>query len=136
MVITPNDALKTSTANLWLAALQAGTPATTLKFYTGSKPANPGVAPNGTTQKLLGTLTCTSGVGTVAGNALTLDPITQDPSADDSGTATWARFVDGDGNGVIDVDVSDTTGNGFVKLNTTLIVVNGPISISSCVINF
>jgi purine nucleoside permease len=72
----------------------------------------------------------------VTGNALTLDPITQDPSADDSGTATWARFVDGDGNGVIDVDVSDTTGNGFVKLNTTQIVVNGPISISSCVINF
>ena len=136
MIITPNAALKTTTANAWLAAMQAGTPDTTIKIYTGTKPAGPDTAPNGTTQKLLGTLTCTSGVGTVSGGAITFDTITQDASADDSGTAQWARVVDGNGAGVIDVDVSDTTGSAFLKLNTAVIAVGGPISISSFVINF
>lgn len=136
MVITPSLSLRNATAALWLAALQAGASDTTIKFYTGTKPTGPDVAPNGTTQVLLGTLTCTSQVGTTGSGSLTFDAITQDSDADASGTATWARLTDGNGTAVIDVDVSETGGTAFLKLNTTNIIIHGPISISSFVINF
>ena len=130
--------LSTAVANAMLVplrdALDGGSGPGTIAFYTTPMPAT--TADAITTQKLLGTLTCTSGVGTVSGGAITFDTITQDASADDSGTAQWARVVDGNGVGVIDVDVSDTTGSAFLKLNTAVIVVGGPISISSFVINF
>lgn len=135
-IITPSDTLKTTTANAWLAAIDAGASNSSIKFYTGSKPASPSVAPNGTTQVLLGTCTCSTVAGVVASQALTFNAVTQDASADTTGTATWARVCDGDGTGVIDVDVSDLGGTAFLKMNTTSIVAGGPISVASFVINF
>ncbi len=139
MIITPSAVLANATASLWLTHLQAGAAASTLSFYTGAKPANTLTGPDGTTQILLGTATCkVSGndVGSVASNRLTFDTITQDSAADNTGTATWVRIRDGDGLAVIDVDVSDLGGNGFMKMNTTAIVAGGPIAVSSCFIDF
>lgn len=138
MVITPSAALANATANLWLTTLQTGASAAAFEIYTGAKPVNTGVAPDGTTQKLLGTCSCstTPDVGTVTNNRLTFSPITQDAAADTSGTATWARILDGAGTAVIDIDVSDLGGNAAMKLNTTAIVVGGPISIASAYIDF
>ena len=62
--------------------------------------------------------------------------IAQDPSADNSGTAAWARVLDSTGAAVMDIDVSTTTGSGAVKLNTVTIVAGGPIRIDSCTITF
>lgn len=80
---------------------------------------------------LLGTLILSKPVGTVANGELVLAPITEDASADTSGNATWARIQDGDGNEVMDLDVSDLNGSAPIKLNTTAIVQGGPIRINT-----
>ena len=133
-IITPNNALRNTMANDWLTALQAGGGNATIKLYTGTKPSGPDTTV--TTQKLLGTLTCSSTPGVVSSGVLTFNAITQDSSADETGTATWARAATSGGVAVFDVDVSDTTGSAYLKLNTTSIIAGGPIFISSFIINF
>ncbi len=128
--------LSTTTGNSSLTqilnALNAGSTGATCKLYTGTKPTSPETAIS--TQVLLGTLTCSKPAGTVAAKVLTFDVITQDSSADNTGTATWARFADSTGTAVMDVDASTIGGAGFLQMNTTNIVAGGPITISSCVI--
>lgn len=136
MIITPADSLKNATATLWLTTIDAGASASSIGFFSGSKPASPSVAPNGTTQILLGTCTCAATAAVVTGATMTFNTITGDTSADNTGTATWARVFNGDGVGVIDVDVSDTTGSAFLKMNSTAVVATGPLSITTFVINF
>lgn len=84
--------------------------AATVKIYTGTKPADPGTAI--TSQVLLGTCTCSATAGAFSGRRFTFNAITQDSAADTSGTATWARFLDGAGTGVLDVDVTTSGGGG------------------------
>lgn len=114
-------------------AIDAGSGAGTIKIYTGTQPTLASDAV--TTQTLLGTLTFSDPCGTVATGALTMSAITQDSSADATGTATWARIADSAGNTVMDVNVSATGGGGALQLNTTSIVSGGPILISSFVIS-
>lgn len=135
--ITLSTTVGNSMLSQLLAALDASGAGShaTCKLYTGAKPANTGVAPDGTTQRLLGTLTTSYPSGTVAGKALTFDAITQDAAADDTGTCTWARFSTGAGVAIVDVDASTIGGAGFLQMNTTSIVAGGPISASTCVIS-
>lgn len=120
------DAIKT--------AIDSGGAAGTINFYTGTMPATPGTSI--TTQTLLGTLTfsypCAPGA---SAGILTMSAITQDSSADATGTATWARCLNSAGVAKLDVDVSNTAGSGAAKLNTTSIVSGGPISITSFAIS-
>jgi hypothetical protein len=60
---------------------------------------------------------------------LTFDTITQDSSANATGTATWFRIVDSDGNFVIDGTVG--TSGADLNLNTTAIVATESVSITS-----
>jgi hypothetical protein len=106
--------------------------ACTLDIYSGTPIETPGTAV--TTQVRLGTLTCADPIGSAASGALTFGSITQDDAADATGTAAWALLRDGSGAGRAVVDVTDTAGNGFLKLNTTSIIVNGPIRVTSFVI--
>jgi len=128
--------IEVNTANDMLAALLAkldnGAGNCTINFYTGAMPATPATAI--TTQTLLGTATCSDPVGSVATNALTFGTITQDSSADASGTAAWARLVDPSGTARLDCDVTGLAGTGAIKLNTTTIVAGGPIAVSSLII--
>jgi hypothetical protein len=103
-----------------------------LEFYDGSMPAGPATAVGA--QVKLGTLTCSDPLGSEAAGALTFGAITQDNAADATGTATWARLKDGAGNARADFDVTNTLGNGVVKLNTTSIVQGGPILVTSFVV--
>lgn len=132
--ITLSDALANDTLSGIATALDAGSGTTgaTVGIYSGTKPDKPDTAI--TSQVLLGTLTCQSTCGAVANRALTFNSITQDAEADDTGTATWARFFNKSGTAVVDVDVSTLGGTAFLKMNTTNIVAGGPITITSCVI--
>lgn len=134
MVITLSDTQANAVLTLIAAALDAGagTTGATCNIYSGTKPDKPETAI--TSQVLLGTLTCQSTCGVVANRALTFNSITQDAEANDTSTATWARFFNKSGTAVIDVDVSTLGGTGFLKMNTTNIVAGGPITITSCVI--
>ena len=112
--------------------LNLGSGAATIKLYTGTKPTDPDTAI--TTQTLLGTLTCSDPAGTVSGRTLTFGTITMDSAADATGTATWARLADSAGVAVIDIDITTTGGGGFGQMNTTSIVIGGPITAPSVVI--
>ncbi len=126
-------AVKNSTLTQIRDAIDAGSGPGTCKVYTGTIPAD--VATAITTQTLLGTLTFSDPCGTVAAGALTMSAITQDSSADASGTATWARIFDSTGAAVMDIDVTTTGSGGTMQLNTTNIVAGGPIIISSFVLS-
>lgn len=134
MIITLRDTTANNVLTAILNDLAAGAAvaAPYISLYTATKPAGPDTAI--TTQTLLGTVTCTSTVGTVATRALTFAAITQDSAADADGTAAWARMFNRDNVAIIDVDISTTTGSAFMKMNTTTIVAGGPIVVNSCVI--
>lgn len=118
-------ALATTLRDLWDSASGP----CTLEFYTATQPAGPAVAV--TTQTKLGTLICSDPIGSAASGVLTFASISADASADADGTATWCRLKDGAGVARADFDVTNTSGNGYVKLNTTVIVAGGPILVTS-----
>lgn len=133
MQITPSDTLCSDFADDLNTRLNAGG-AATCEVYTGTKPTKPDIAI--TTQTLLGTCTCSATAGTYANRRFTFNAITQDSAADASGTAVWARFKSGAGTAVLDVDITTTGGGGFMQMNNTAITAGGPISITSCYVDF
>ena len=122
-------AVKNSALDTIKSAIDAGAGAGTIKIYNGTQPTAPADAV--TTQTLLGTLTFSDPCGTSASGTLTMSAITQDSSADATGTATWARIADSTGATVCDVGVTATGGGGTLQFNTTNFVITGPILISS-----
>lgn len=133
-VVRFKQTLKESMETQIKDAIDAGSGPGILQIYSGSMPATPETSV--TTQTLLGTLTFSDPCGTIGSGTLTMSAITQDASADNGGTAAWARILDSTGSAVMDVDVSATTGTGAIKLNTVTIVAGGPIRIDSCTITF
>lgn len=115
-----------------IARLDAATGPAEFRFYTGTMPATPDTAVGA--QVLLGTAVCSDPCATHSGGTITFDTIAEDASTDADGTAAWVRVCDGDGNGVIDGDVTNAAGDGFVKLNTTAIVAGGPLRVLSAVL--
>lgn len=112
--------------------IDAGPAAGKLKFYTGPRPATGG-APTGAT--LLGTCTFSDpSAPAAAAGQLTFNAIAQDDAADASGTAAWARAESSAAQFAADFDVTDTLGDGAIKLNTTDIVADGPIVVNSAVL--
>jgi len=100
-----------------------------LNIYNGTRPAT-----GGTATTLLASLTCNATFAPGAsGGVLTLNGITQDSSADATGTATWFRIYKSDGTThVLDGDVG--TSGSDLNLTTTSIVSGQPVSVSSFVI--
>lgn len=100
--------------------LDAGVGAGTIQIRTGSMPATPQTAASGT---LLATVTLAD---PAAGNAATGVATISDPASVTgvaAGTAGWARFLDSNGNAVMDCDVTDTGGGGTITLSTVTISV-------------
>lgn len=103
-----------------------------LRIYDGTRPANVGTAV--TTQVLLAELTCGSPFApSASGGVLTANSITQDSSANATGTASWFRLFTSGGTAVVDGDVTATGGGGDLTLNTVSIVAGGPVSVTSAV---
>jgi hypothetical protein len=100
-----------------------------LRIYDGTRPAR-----GGTATTLLAELTCGATFAPAASaGVLTLNAITQDSSANASGTATWFRIVQSGGsNFVLDGDVG--TSGSDLNLTTTTIVSGQPVSVTSFVI--
>lgn len=99
-----------------------------IQVYTGTQPAGPGTAI--TSQVLLGTLACsaTPAPATSSG-VITFNAITQDSSADASGTAAWYRLCKSDLTAIVDGTVG--TSGADLNLNTVTIVAAGPIACTS-----
>ena len=122
-------------ANALKTAIDASGSAGTIKIYSGTMPTDPDTATS--SQVLLGILPCNYPCGTVSGKTLTFNTTgMQDSTADATNNAAWARISNNAGNGVIDIDVGVTASGAALQLNTTNIMVNGPIVISSLSIAF
>ena len=100
-----------------------------LRIYSGTRPAT-----GGTATTLLAELTCGTPFAAAAVNGvLTLGAITQDSSANATGTASWFRIVQSDGTTfVLDGDVG--TSGSDLNLTTVSIVATQPVSVTSFVI--
>lgn len=98
-----------------------------IKIYTAPVPNPPGSQI--TTQLLLATLTFSSPCGTVNNGVLTFNTILDEPTAPNTGTAAWARILDGSGNWIADVTVG--TSNADIILNSVDIVQGGTVRILS-----
>lgn len=121
-----------TTRNGWLdnvnTLLNAGAGAALIRIYDGTRPATGGAATT-----LLAELTCSDPAAPAAsGGILTFSAITQDSSANATGTATWFRMVDSVGNFVLDGDVG--TSGSDLNLTSTSITATEPVSISSATI--
>jgi hypothetical protein len=100
-----------------------------LRIYSGTRPAT-----GGTATTLLAELTCNATFApSASGGVLTLNAITQDSSADATGTATWARLLKSDGTTIV-LDCSVGTSGADINLNTTSIVTGAAVSVSSAVL--
>lgn len=122
----------TTIRNGWLdsikTAIDAGAGAGLFRIYNGTRPAT-----GGTATTLLAELTFSDPSAAGAGSGLlTFNAITQDSSADNTGTATWFRFVDSTGGFVCDGNVG--TSGSDLNLTTTSIVATQPVSVSSATI--
>lgn len=125
-------AFAATTRNGWLdninTLLNAGAGAALIRIYDGSRPAT-----GGTATTLLAELTCTDPAAPAAASGvLTFSAITQDSSANATGTATWFRMVDSAGNFVLDGNVG--TSGSDLNLTSTSIVATEAVSISSATI--
>jgi hypothetical protein len=102
-----------------------------LRIYSGTRPADVGTAV--TSQVLLAELVCGSPFAAAAsGGVLTVGAITQDSSANNTGTASWFRFFTNGGTAVFDGDVG--TSGADLNLNTLSIVAGGPVQVTSATI--
>jgi hypothetical protein len=119
-----------SIRNAMLDAITARAGASALlRIYNGTRPAT-----GGTATTLLAELTCNATFAPASsGGVLTLNAITQDASANATGTATWFRIVKSDGTTFV-LDGNVGTSGSDLNLTTTSIVATQPVSISSCVI--
>lgn len=125
-------AFAATTRNGWLDSvntlLNAGAGAALIRIYDGTRPATGGAATT-----LLAELTCSDpAAGAAASGVLTFSAITQDSSANATGTATWFRMVDSAGTFVLDGDVG--TSGSDLNLTSTSIVATEAVSISSATI--
>lgn len=122
-----NETIRNSRLNVIRDAIDAGTGAGTLSVFSGTRPST-----GGTETTLLGTLTFSDpSAPDATGGVLTFNDITEDSSADESGTASWARVEDGDGTFVMDLSVGESGSGADLILNTTDIVAGGPIRVTS-----
>lgn len=99
-----------------------------LRIYDGTRPASGGTA---TTLLAQLPLSATAAAAAAAG-VLTFSAITQDASADATGTATWFRVTTSAGTFVIDGSIA--TSGSDLNFTTTSIVITQPVSVTSFII--
>lgn len=114
--------------------IDGGSGAGTIKIYTtgSGRPAGPGTAI--TDQVLLATLTFSDpAFGNSSGGTATASAITQDSSADATGTATWARIADSNATAIMDVEVG--TSGADINFNSVAFTAGSAVSITSMTVS-
>ncbi len=122
--------IRNARLDLIKTAIDAGSGAGKLRIYNGSRPAT-----GGTVTTLLAELTFTDPSAPAAsGGVLTFSAITSDTSADNTGTATWARAVDSANTFVCDMSVGTVGSGADIEMNLVTIEAGGTVSVTSAVI--
>ena len=98
-----------------------------MRFYDGTRPAT-----GGTATTLLAELAMSATSAPAAsGGVLTFNAITQDSSANATGTTTWVRWATSGGTAVVDGSVG--TSGSDVNINSTSIAAGAAVACSSLV---
>lgn len=119
--------ISTAQAALALNALKAAYDSSTIRYYQGTMPAS--VATGVGSDTLLGSLTMDStAFPTTSTNVLTANAITQDSSADATGTIGYAAVFNG--STLISLHTVGTSG-AEITVNTLSVVAGLPITMSS-----
>ena len=114
--------------------IDAGGEPGTIKFYSAPMPDHSWDELRAT---LLATLTFSYPCAEMPiGGILDFLPIAEDPAVPASGVVVWARIADGDGNAVMDLDVTGPNEGGMIEINTTQIRKGGPFRLGEFGINF
>lgn len=100
-----------------------------LRIYDGTPPANANTALSGNTLLAELALSATFAAAAASG-VLTANAISNDASANATGTASFYRIYKSDGTTVIAQGTAGTSGTDMI-LNTTSIVSGGPVAVSS-----
>ena len=103
-----------------IAFLAGGAENARAQVYDGTRPAL-GETPMGT---LLASIVLMEPLGTLADGLLTITP-TDEVMIVNTGQATWARVVNGNGSVAWDCDVSDLNGTGELRLPSTTLYAGG-----------
>jgi hypothetical protein len=99
----------------------------TIQIRTGAQPGSPNDAASGT---LLATLTFSAtAFGAAASGTATANAITSDTSVDATGTAGYARILDGAAATIADMDIGQ--GSGTLNFDDTSFISGGTAAISS-----
>lgn len=126
--VRPTAAARNAALNAIRDLIDAGAAGGTINIYNGTQPTNGDTALSGNT--LLATLTFSgTSAPNASGGVLTFSAITEDSSADATGTATFARLRDSNSVDVLDMDVG--TSGASINLNTTSIVAGGAVRMTS-----
>ena len=100
-----------------------------LRIYDGAQPANANTAI--TSQVLLAELRFNATAAPAAsGGVLTMNSITQDSSANNTGTATWFRALKSDGSTVV-FDGSVGTSGSDLNIGSTSITLGASVAVTS-----
>lgn len=99
-----------------------------LRFYSGTKPANADTALSGNTLLAELALSATP-FAAASSRSVSVNTVTNDTSADATGTATFASFVTSGGTRVIDVTVGTSASD--INVNTTSFVAGAQVSVTS-----
>ncbi len=124
-----STAARNAAADAVVDLLDGGAAAGYIEIRTGAQPATPGDAATGT---LLATLPLSDpAFGAASSGVATASAITDDTSADATGTAGWFRGYDDNDVAVIDGSITATSGGGDMELNSVSIVTGGLVEITS-----
>lgn len=129
MSLNFSTALRNARAEMIISALDAGVTPATIELYSGTKPAMTGAAI--TTQVLLGTCTLSKPCAITLEGVVTFQPIVDAPIADNTGVISWARFLNGDGGFVADMNCGITGSTAMLIFNTLSVQAGGIISVTS-----
>lgn len=109
--------------------LDGGAGAGHIEIRTGAQPATVATAAGGT---LLATLPLSDpAFGAASSGTVTAAAISNDTSADATGTAGWFRAYDSSNAAVIDGNITATGGGGDMTLSSVSVVAGGVVSITS-----
>lgn len=127
MTLSLINSIRTTMCDAIVDALDAGSGAGTIAIRSGSRPALPTDTATGT---LLVTITCADPAFGAASNGVATisDPAAQNAVA--TGTASWFRAFDSDGNAKWDGSVTATGGGGDLTLASTSITSGQPVDIT------
>lgn len=129
-MITPSIALNDARLLAVAQYLDTGTGSGAVRIYGGTRPATPADVP---TSAMLVQISLTKPCGTVTAGALTLTP-EGNGLITETGTATWARVVNGDGVTAFDCDAGQGAGAWEVQLVQAMLYAGGDAAMQTAML--